>query len=127
MKKFSRQRELILKAVLSSNEHLTADNIYDRLKESNPNLSLGTVYRNLTQLEENGYIKKINIPGDPVRFDGNTEEHNHFICEKFGKIFDIEEGKMEYVDKLSEDRGFKVNSMYLILRGVCYECSSNTK
>lgn len=124
MKKFSKQRELILKTVLSSNEHLTADNIYDRLKESNPNLSLGTVYRNLTQLEEHGYIKKINIPGDPVRFDGNTEEHHHFICEKCGKIFDIEDEKIEYVDKLSETKGFKVNSMYLILRGVCDECSS---
>ncbi len=125
MKKFSRQRELILKTVLSSNEHLTADNIYDRLKENNPNLSLGTVYRNLTQLEEHGYIKKINIPGDPVRFDGNTEEHHHFICEKCGKIFDIKEKKIEYaVDNLSEKKDFKVNSIYLILRGVCDECSS---
>ncbi len=124
MKKFSRQRELILNTVLSSNEHLTADNIYDGLKESNPNLSLGTVYRNLTQLEEHGYIKKINIPGDPVRFDGNTKEHHHFVCEKCGKIYDLEDGKIDYIDSLSEKKGFKVKSTYLILRGICDKCSS---
>ncbi len=124
MKKFSRQRELILNTVLSSNEHLTADNIYDGLKESNPNLSLGTVYRNLTQLEEHGYIKRINIPGDPVRFDGNTKEHHHFVCEKCGKIYDLEDEKIDYIDSLSEKKGFKVKSTYLILRGICDKYSS---
>ena len=59
--KFSRQRELIISEVLNSDEHLTADAIYERLKKENPNLSLGTVYRNLTQLSDKGMIGKVSI------------------------------------------------------------------
>lgn len=126
MKKFSKQRELILHTVLSSNEHLTADNIYETLKSSNPNLSLGTVYRNLTQLEENGYINKINIPGDPVRFDGNTDEHNHFICDNCKDIMDINKGEIEYVDDSLKKMGLKINSTEIILRGICTKCNTDT-
>lgn len=121
MIKFSRQREMILGVVLNSNEHLTADNIYDRLKVDNPNLSLGTVYRNLTLLEENGYIKKINIPGDPVRFDGNITKHQHFVCESCGRIIDIEYDDDD-MELLSKKTSFEVNSMYLVLRGICNKC-----
>ena len=121
MKKFSRQREMILGVVLNSNEHLTADNIYDRLKVDNPNLSLGTVYRNLTVLEENGFIKKISIPGDPVRFDGNLKEHQHFVCEKCNRIIDIEYDDIE-VFSHSCSKKFKVQSMHLVLKGICDKC-----
>lgn len=127
MKKFSKQRELILRTVLSSNEHLTADNIYERLKSNNPNLSLGTVYRNLTQLEEHGYIKKINIPGDPVRFDGNTDEHDHFICENCKTIIDINKDEIECVDDSLRKKGLKINSTEIILRGICNNCNTDAQ
>ena len=127
MKKFSKQRELILRTVLSSNEHLTADNIYERLKSNNPNLSLGTVDRNLTQLEEHGYIKKINIPGDPVRFDGNTDEHDHFICENCKTIIDINKGEIECVDDSLRKKGLKINSTEIILRGICNNCNTDAQ
>lgn len=127
MKKFSKQRELILRTVLSSNEHLTADNIYERLKSNNPNLSLGTVYRNLTQLEEHGYIKKINIPGNPVRFDGNTDEHDHFICENCKTIIDINKGEIECVDDSLRKKGLKINSTEIILRGICNNCNTDAQ
>lgn len=57
--KFSRQRELIISEVLNSDEHLTADAIYERLKKENPNLSLGTVYRNLTQLSDKAWLARL--------------------------------------------------------------------
>ncbi|MBC2575614.1 Fur family transcriptional regulator [Peptostreptococcus canis] len=120
--KFSKQREMILKEVISSNRHLTADNIYENLKKENPNLSLGTVYRNLTQLEEHGFIKKVNIPGDPVRFDGNLEEHDHFICEKCGDIIDIKFDSFKYESEFL-DNNVKVNSSYIILKGICSKCN----
>ena len=60
--KFSRQRELILNEVMNSHIHPTADVIYTNLKKENPGLSLGTVYRNLSQLTENWYISKLSIP-----------------------------------------------------------------
>lgn len=120
--KFSKQREMILKEVINSNGHLTADNIYENLKKENPNLSLGTVYRNLTQLEEHGFIKKVNIPGDPIRFDGNLDEHDHFICEKCGDIIDIKFDSFKYESEFL-DNNVKVNSSYIILKGICSKCN----
>ncbi len=123
--KFSRQREMILREVQNSIEHPTADNIYDSLKKDNPNLSLGTVYRNLTQLEENGYISKIAIPGDPIRFDANLNEHHHFICEKCNKIIDIDNSSIEYIENPLIDKGIKIKSRFIVLRGICDKCSEN--
>lgn len=119
MKKFSKQREMILKEVLSSKEHPTADDIYDSLKKENPNLSLGTVYRNLSQLEQHGFIDKLSIPGDPVRFDGNTETHSHFVCEICGRIIDFD----AEIEHSLEEQGVKITKSFLVLRGICDQCS----
>lgn len=121
--KFSKQRELILNEVLNSHIHLTADNIYENLKKNNPNLSLGTVYRNLTQLEEHGLISKLSIPGDPVRFDRNIDDHNHFICESCGAIIDIDFDSVKYESKNGDSANMKVNSSYIILKGLCSKCN----
>ncbi|WP_101773152.1 Fur family transcriptional regulator [Peptostreptococcus faecalis] len=123
--KFSKQREFILNRVLQSNEHHTATEIYDSLKKDNPSLSLGTVYRNLTQLADNGYIRKINIQGDPARFDANLEEHNHFICEQCNDIIDVDLDDVSYVDNTLEKNGMKIKSGYILLKGLCKNCNTN--
>lgn len=120
--KYSRQRELILNEVIDSKGHPTADEVYDDLKKTNPNLSLGTVYRNLTQLDKNGMLKKVNIPGDPVRFEANLTDHNHFICENCKKIIDIDKDAVKFSEKLLAGQGFKVKSSHVILTGICKEC-----
>ena len=120
--KFSRQREMILNEVINSNAHLTADNIYENLRKENPNLSLGTVYRNLTQLEEHGFIKKLNIPGDPVRYDGNLEEHSHFICESCGCIIDIDSDLVNLSESFLKESGITVQSCHVIFKGICEDC-----
>lgn len=121
--KFSRQRELIVSEVLNSDEHLTADAIYERLKKENPNLSLGTVYRNLTQLSDNGMIARVNIPGDPVRFDGNLSKHDHFLCESCGKIIDIDENLFDFDFSKIEKEGISILRTEILLKGICSECS----
>lgn len=121
--KFSRQRELIVSEVLNSDEHLTADAIYERLKKENPNLSLGTVYRNLTQLSDNGMIARVNIPGDPVRFDGNLSKHDHFLCESCGKIIDIDENLFDFDFSKIEKEGISILGTEILLKGICSECS----
>lgn len=125
MVRFSKQRELIFNEVKNSNNHPTADMVYDRLRQDNPNLSLGTVYRNLTQLADNGLISKLNIPGDPVRFDGNIQEHNHFICEECGQIYDLENDLVGYVDNGLDKLGFKIKSSQILLKGICAGCNKN--
>lgn len=122
--KYSRQRELILNEVKNSNQHPTADSIYDKLKKESPGLSLGTVYRNLSQLESHGMIRKTNFPGEPVRFDGNLEDHDHFICEVCGEIYDIDKSDVNLVDTSLSEKGFVVESNEVILRGICVKCSN---
>lgn len=66
--KYSKQREMIFNCIKENPMHLTADAIYEMLKKDNPNLSLGTVYRNLSQLAEHNMIQKVSIAGYPDRF-----------------------------------------------------------
>lgn len=88
--KYSRQRECIREYLLSTREHPTADTVYINVKKQFPNISLGTVYRNLNLLAANREILKISTPDGADRFDGKTEPHSHFFCTKCGRILDME-------------------------------------
>lgn len=120
--KFSKQRELTLNFVLNSVEHPTAEFVYESLKKDNPNLSLGTVYRNLSQLEEHGLIRKVNIPGMPVRYDGNLSTHDHFVCESCGKIVDIDSSEINISPSKSLE-GVAINKYHVVLSGLCRDCN----
>lgn len=120
--KFSKQRQLVLNYISNSKNHPTADNVYEELKRDNPNISLGTVYRNLAFLEEKGFILKVSIPGQPVRYDSHLEGHDHFICERCGKIIDIEREDTDLDEDLYSHKGFKINSKEVFLKGICNDC-----
>lgn len=123
--KFSKQRELILNYILNSHEHLTADTIYADLKKDNPELSLGTVYRNLTKLTEIGAIKKVSLPNQVDKFDKNLEPHAHFICDECGSITDINiPGMDKFLDKISDEDGISIRKYDLTLNGICRKCKS---
>jgi Fur family peroxide stress response transcriptional regulator len=70
--------------------HPTADTVYSFVRAQDPNISLGTVYRNLNLLCEQGLLRKISVPDASDRFDGRCEEHYHFVCTKCAKVFDVE-------------------------------------
>ena len=88
--KFSKQREMILNQVKMFPVHPTADQVYTALKADNPNLSLGTVYRNLNLLSEMGELLKIRIADGSDRFEGRTDSHYHMVCDKCSRVFDVE-------------------------------------
>ncbi|MHA4984982.1 Fur family transcriptional regulator [Cetobacterium somerae] len=118
--KFSKQRELILNYILNSHEYLTADTIYTDLKKDNPELSLGTVYRNLTKLTEIGAIKKVSLPNQVDKFDKNLDPHAHFICDECGSITDINiSGVDSFLNKISEEEGISIRKYDLTLNGKC--------
>lgn len=87
--KYSRQRESIKNFLISRYDHPTADAVYLGVREEYPNISLGTVYRNLALLTDLGEIIKITTDG-PDRFDGHVEPHSHFICKKCHSLLDIQ-------------------------------------
>ncbi len=119
--KYSKQRELIFNAVKKHKVHPTADMIYSVLKTENPNLSLGTVYRNLNQLSDNGDIIKVKIPGGADRFDCTVHEHYHFVCESCGKILDIEK-EMVFDDLNKVIDGNEITACEICLKGICKDC-----
>ena len=123
--KFSKQRELILNYILNSHEHLTADTIYADLIKDNPELSLGTVYRNLPKLTEIGAIKKVSLPNQVDKFDKNLEPHAHFICDECGSITDINNPEVDkFLNKISKDEDISIRKYDITLNGTCKKCKS---
>lgn len=88
--KYSRQRESIKHFLAETKEHPTADTVYLHVKKQFPNISLGTVYRNLNLLTDLGEVVKISTPNGGDRFDGHPEPHNHFLCTKCGRLLDLD-------------------------------------
>ena len=85
----TKQRELILDTLKPHFDHPTANTIYDEVRVLMPNISLGTVYRNLEKLSDDGKILKLEIGGGQKRFDPNTHQHSHFRCLTCGNIEDF--------------------------------------
>ncbi len=122
-KKFSRQREMIYEQVKNYPTHPTADEVYNALKKDFPNLSLGTVYRNLNLLSEMGLLTKLHL-GEKDRFDGNTEPHCHFFCNKCGRVFDVNDNSIDGIEKrVLTSSGHFVTQVCVNLHGICRECS----
>ncbi len=122
-RKNSLRREKILQVLRSSKEHPTADWIYEQLKQEFPNLSLGTVYRNLKILEEEGEIQSIHGGSTYDRYDADLESHHHVICEHCGCVMDIEtEIDQDLFDTAEKQTGFKIKPSQITLYGLCPKC-----
>lgn len=126
--KFSRQREMILNQVRSFPIHPTADQVYTALKAENPNLSLGTVYRNLNQLSEMGMLLKIRIADGSDRFDGRTDDHYHMVCDDCKQVYDVELTELnELNNTITEKYGHQLTVVTLNLNGICCECCKKNR
>ncbi len=123
--KYSRQRELIYNAVMEEHVHPTAEDVYKKLKLDNPQLSLGTVYRNLQVLSEIGSLKKLTFPDKPDKYDGNKKQHYHGICVNCGDIKDIYIGYKEDIDKqVNDETGYVVLSHDVVFNVICPKCEN---
>ncbi len=124
MIKYSRQREAICRFLQTRTDHPTAETIYNALRPSMPNISLGTVYRNLSLLSENGQIQKLSGDGSD-RFDPNPSPHYHFHCDVCGCVEDIPMTSMDSLNQLAQAHiGGHVRSHMLMFYGTCSKCLS---
>ncbi|MDO4514282.1 MAG: transcriptional repressor [Lachnospiraceae bacterium] len=125
MVKYSRQRECILKNLQGRRDHPTADMVYESVRMEQPNISLGTVYRNLALLAENGQILKISTGTGPDHFDGYTSPHVHFVCRHCGKVIDMEEiPAINLIDKTPAHFDGVIEGYELQIVGKCGDCLS---
>lgn len=121
MKNYSRQREAILSVLRSTDTHPTAAWVYNRVKEQIPNISLGTVYRNLAELQKNGEIISLSVGDGHDHFDGDNSAHIHLHCKACGKIYDAAE-ENDYLADLAEQNGFLPESSVCVVYGICKNC-----
>lgn len=117
----TRQRNAVLRAVNGYCGHPTAEDVYSIVRKNFPNVGLGTVYRNLNILSENGVIRKISLPNEPARFDKFTHQHEHLICIKCGAITDIKEVELKLQDDMTE---YDIISHSIVIYGVCPDCKT---
>lgn len=122
-KRYSKQRELIYHCVEGRHDHPTAEMVYQTLKPSAPGLSLGTVYRNLNLLTDEGYL--LRLPFEVDRYDANTQPHGHLECRQCGQVIDLS-GDAQRVCSLfsSANSGAELESCTVIFRGLCPVCCS---
>lgn len=129
MKNFSKQRNLILDILKNSKSHPTAEEIFEIAKEELPNISLGTVYRNLDVLVSEKIIIKIPNNTKKDRFDYIHKNHSHAVCDNCGKIYDFNTSLD--LDKLKAEvlkqTKLEADSNEILITGICKECQDRSK
>ncbi|HRH41176.1 MAG TPA: transcriptional repressor [Pyrinomonadaceae bacterium] len=120
----TKQREVVLQVIRDSDNHLTANEVFDEAKSLLPTISFATVYNSLRYLKDAGHIAEIQFGNGASRFDKMTSRHDHALCTKCGKLVDMElELPPELVKFASEFSKFKLESIELTLRGLCPDCN----
>ena len=127
--RYSKKREAILNTLRMTTSHPSAEWIYLQMKQQYPDISLGTVYRNLSQFKEQGTIISVATVKGVERFDANVEPHVHFICSHCGKVQDLHQ--MEIPAGLcltaARETGAKVDQCWLTFYGQCADCKNIQK
>ena len=123
MRRETKQREAILRVLMNSKSHPTADLIYEEVKKEIPKISKGTVYRNLKVLQESGQVSELNLNGTISRFEVKQDSHYHFRCEKCGRVSDIDMPVDRELDRhIEKITGLKISYHQLEFRGLCKDC-----
>ena len=129
MKNYSKQREDLLSVLKNSKSHPTAEELYNSIKKKIPSVSRGTVYRNLKNLVDEGYIIKISIAGGADRYDYIHKKHNHIICKYCGMVKDFEYDFDLKNVKLSVIKQTEMDPLLdgVIVYGICGKCKEKNR
>ena len=121
------QKSLVLQAVFELKRHLTADEVYEFVRESYPSIGKGTVYRNLAILSEEGAIRRVEIPDGPDRFDFTLKKHYHMRCIRCGNVSDVDLDEIPELEaKLHDSHGMKLLEYDILFKGICAECAARS-
>ncbi len=124
--KHFRKREQILAYLKDTKSHPSAEMVYARLKPEIPDLSLGTVYRNLSLFKQQGVIASLGAVNGVERFDYNTEPHVHFICNECNRVLDMHTVQVPeaLLKTAAEASGGQVENCQVTFTGLCGECKA---
>lgn len=114
----------ILEIISSSRSHMTAEEIFDALRQTYPTVVLATVYNNLNRLWQEDLIRRVSVEGMPDRYD-RIQRHDHLVCKGCGKLLDIDLGDL--TTELEQKAGISILSYDLKLNYLCDECQKKMK
>jgi len=120
--RYSKKREAVYEVLSSTKSHPTAEWIYEQVKKEYPDISLGTVYRNLAMFKVDGRVISVGTVDGQERFDADTAPHSHFVCRQCCSVIDVEDRAPVAVPEAAEHCG-RVESCEIIYHGVCKNCS----
>ena len=120
--KYSRQRECIREFLADRCDHPTAETVYMNVKKDFPNISLGTVYRNLTLLADIGEISRIHVGDGVDHFDADTSPHYHFICSECGCVRDLDMPGIDLDEIASRNFDGQIECHTVYFHGRCRDC-----
>ena len=124
--KHSKQRELIKAFLMTRKDHPTADVVYTNVRQQNPNISMGPVYRNLTLLADLGEIQRLRVGDGVDHFDADTSPHYHFVCTECGSVIDLE---MDSIEQITEIAGANFDGLIAghvtYFYGTCGNCTKS--
>lgn len=126
IKRLTRQRKAVLEVIRHAENHPDAAWVYSAVRQMVPSISLGTVYRTLDALVEEGYLMPLSRPGEAIRYEANLDGHLHLLCRQCNEFFDI---VSPLPDLLSEVKAqypeFAIEGVQVAYHGVCPKCRSN--
>lgn len=121
------QRMAVLKVLISNKEHLSAEQIYERVKVDFPMTSLATIYKTVNVLKEMGEVLELGFSDDSNRYDGNPHPHPHLVCIKCKKIIDVDVAVLgELPHEVSRGTGYRIVSQRFDFYGICPRCQENS-
>ena len=120
--RFSKQREAVYRTLYHTDTHPDAAWIYAKTRETEPNIGIATVYRNLNELVSLGRIKRISVEGCAERFDADIREHGHMVCERCGRITDVDCGSVSVSCSVQGVTRYEIT-----LYGICNKCREKNK
>ncbi len=122
---YSSKREAIFKTIAGTKSHPSAKWVYEQLKDEIPNLSLGTVYRNIALFKEQGKVISVASVNGEERIDADISDHAHFVCESCGCVYDLFSSELSPLEKELTRNSFEITRKNVVFHGICKNCKLN--
>ncbi len=121
----TRQREAVLAVIQQAEKHLTAQEIYDRVRRQLPGIAYATVYNALAYLQEAGLIQVVNVGNGPALYDRRMGRHDHVVCRGCGQVLDCSvPGLEQALEQLARETNFQIARAHVLVEGLCPECQT---
>lgn len=124
--RWTRQREAVLETIRQTEKHLTAQEIYHRVRQRLPGIAYGTIYNSLAYLREAGLVREVKLGDGPVLYDKRTDRHDHLRCRRCGAVLDYQVPHLaKLLTLVRQETGFQVESAHVLIEGLCSDCQGS--